>query len=336
MNHSEQADCLEKVRGLRRFAEKLEASGPYPLRTRGVEILQINVGKRCLLQCRHCHVKAGPDRPEVMTAETFEKCLAAADGANIPVIDITGGSPEMNPHLEGFIRRAARPGRRLMVRSNLAVLLDKEYAHHMDLYAGCGVEIVGSLPDCDAARTDRQRGGEYFRKAIAAIRALNERGYAREDSGLVLDLVHNPLGAYLPGSQRALETEYRKKLRERHGVEFDTLFCLANCPVGRYLEFLVQTGNLEDYLLDLERAYNPAAAESVMCRNTVSVGWDGTLYDCDFNQMLELPVAAPAPDHIDRFDAGALAKRAIVIGNHCYACTAGAGSSCQGATAAAG
>jgi radical SAM/Cys-rich protein len=269
-------------------------------------------------------------------------CLAAADGAGIPVIDITGGSPEMNPGLKRFIEKAARPGRpgqpgrRLMVRSNLAMLLEKEYAHYMDVYAGHGVEIVGSLPDCDAARTDRQRGSEYFRRAVAAMRALNERGYARESSGLVLDLVHNPLGAYLPGAQRSLEFEYKKKLLDSHGVAFNSLFCLANSPIGRYLDFLVQTGNLEDYLLDLERAFNPQAAGGVMCRSTVSVGWDGTLFDCDFNQMLELPVAGPAPDRIDRFDIKALGERAIVLGNHCYACTAGAGSSCQGATAAAG
>jgi radical SAM/Cys-rich protein len=291
MKQREQIEILRKVKGLRSFAEMLKASGPFPLRAKGVEILQINVGKRCLMQCRHCHVEAGPLRTEVMGAETFEMCLAAAKGADIPVIDITGGSPEMNPHLESFIERAVQPGRRLMVRSNLAVLLEKEYAHHMDVYADHGVEIVGSLPDCDAARTDRQRGSEYFRKAIAAMRALNERGYAQDGSGLVLDLVHNPLGAYLPGAQRSLEIEYKKKLLGTHDVAFNSLFCLANCPVGRYLEFLVQTGNLEDYLRNLERAFNPRAAGGVMCRYTVSVGWDGILFDCDFNQMLELAIA---------------------------------------------
>jgi radical SAM/Cys-rich protein len=312
------------------FADALEQWGLFPLHATGLEILQINVTRRCNLACKHCHAGAGPGRSEIMTRETLALSLEAARHPNITTIDITGGAPELNPNLPWFLQEASRLGKRLLVRSNLIIYLDEAYAGFADLCARLGVELVGSLPDYRADRTDRQRGQGTFEKSIDAIRLLNEKGYGREGTGLVLDLVHNPAGAYLPGAQQSLEREYKTQLSDCHGVDFSALFCLTNCPVGRYLDYLVASDNYESYMGDLHRAFNPAAAKRVMCRTTLSVGWDGTMYDCDFNQMLGLGLAEGAPGHIGAFDYEALSSREIVINNHCYSCTAGAGSSCQG------
>ena len=312
------------------FAERLKESGLAPLTARSVEILQINVGRRCNLACKHCHLEAGPNRTETMPRAVLERCLAIARNPAIAVIDITGGAPELNPDLAWFIERAAGLARRLIVRSNLVILLQEPYRSFVDVYCRNGVEVVGSLPDPHGARTDRQRGEGVFARDLAAIRRLNERGYAEEGSGLVLDLVHNPVGAYLPGSQQALEQEYKRRLWSEHGVRFNRLFCLTNNPSGRYLDYLVRSGNYADYMESLVNAYNPDAAGKVMCRTTLSVGWDGKLYDCDFNQALGLAVNHGAPDHLDGFDLQRLSTREIAVANHCYACTAGSGSSCQG------
>ncbi len=329
-----QLALLRDQEGVPTFPSRLGENAQYPLRAREIEILQINVGKRCNLSCRHCHVEAGPSRTEVMSRETLETCLAlAAQTPSITTVDVTGGAPEMNPHLEWFLRETSALGRRLIVRSNLAILTEPAFARFVDLYASLGVEVIGSVPDLTPARLERQRGHRVFERTIEAIRQVNARGYGREGSGLVLGLVHNPVGAYLPAPQQALEAEYHRRLVQEWGVEFNQLFSLTNCPIGRYLESLVRTDNLQDYMQTLSRAFNPVAAENVMCRTTLSVGWDGTLYDCDFNQMLSLPVANGACSHVLSFDSEQLRRRTIVIDNHCYACTAGAGSSCQGATA---
>jgi radical SAM/Cys-rich protein len=266
----------------------------------------------------------------MMDRSVFEKCLHVLSEYPIGTIDITGGAPEMNPHLPWFISQAAKLGRRLLVRSNLLILLEPEYRHFLDLYARHKVEVVSSLPDYNGPRTDRQRGAKVFERVVAVIRMLNAMGYGGPESGLILDLVHNPVGAYLPGSQEALTLEYKTHLAKEHGVTFNRLFCLTNCPVGRYLEYLVRSENYDDYMTELVNAFNLSALDSVMCRSTLSVGWDGKLYDCDFNQMLALPVNHGAPEHIDIFDFDQLKTRQIVVANHCYACTAGAGSSCQG------
>ena len=334
MDTREQLRVLGSASGCEPFHERIAHSLHAPLAAETIDILQINVGRRCNLSCRHCHVEAGPSRTEMMSREILERCLGIAKLKEISTIDITGGSPEMNPHLEWFLCKAGKYGKRIIVRSNLTVLLETEYAGFIDTYTDNRVEVVTSLPDYHADRADRQRGAGVFGRVIRAMRLLNEKGYGREGSGLVLDIVHNPVGTYLPGSQRALEAEYKKRLREEHGIVFNSLFCITNVPVGRYLEYLLKSGNFEDYMADLCGAYNPAAAHNVMCRTTLSVGWDGTLYDCDFNQMLCLPVNHGAPDNIADFDADRLRTRTIVTGNHCYGCTAGAGSSCQGATAA--
>lgn len=324
---AEQLDILRAVPVAKPFHRRLNT----PLYAGSVEILQMNVGRRCNLSCRHCHVEAGPLRPEVMGRKVGEACLAVLRQHDIGTIDITGGAPEMNPNLEWFIRKAARLGRRLLVRSNLAILLEEEYRHFLDLYADNGIEIVASLPDYREDRVDRQRGEGVFRRVIQAMRLLNEKGYGRPGSGLVLDLVYNPVGTYLPGSQQSLEHEYKTRLEDEHGVVFNALFCLVNSPTGRFLEFLIRSDNLEDYMHTLDMSFNSSTIEGLMCRNTLSVGWDGRLYDCDFNQMLDLGIDCTTSGTIQTFNRELLQKRRIVTGNHCFSCTAGSGSSCQGA-----
>jgi radical SAM/Cys-rich protein len=309
------------------FQEKLI----NPLKASSVDILQINVGKKCNLSCRHCHVEAGPERTELMSKETMETCLGILADNPIGTVDITGGSPEMNPELPWFLEAVSALGRRIMVRSNLAILTEEKYAHFNEIYVKYGIEVVSSMPAYDINKFERQRGEKTFDRVIEAIRELNQMGYGRPGSGLILNLVHNPVGAYLPGSQSALEYDYRNRLSGDYGVYFNSLYCLTNCPVGRYLEFLVRTNNYNDYMRALISAFNLSAVDSVMCRTTLSVGWDGSLYDCDFNQMLNLPVNHGAPDHIDNFDLKRLDNRQVMVGNHCFSCTAGAGSSCQGA-----
>jgi len=332
MKTDAQLQALSKIPGGIGFHEKIKA----PLTARGVDILQINVGRRCNLSCRHCHVEAGPDRNELMRRETFEKCLSVLKSNSIGTIDITGGSPEMNPEFEWFLKQAHPLGRRLMVRSNLVILTDDAYKHFIELYAHYGVEVIASVPAFDEARFERQRGAKTFYSMIEAVKKLNRLGYGRPGSGLLLDLVHNPVGAYLPGSQTALEADFRSRLSQDYGIFFNRLLCLTNCPVGRYLEYLIRSDNYADYMRSLICAFNRTALDNVMCRTTISVGWEGTLYDCDFNQMLALPVNHDAPDHMDVFNMDQLKFRRIVIGNHCFSCTAGAGSSCQGAIAKAG
>lgn len=327
MEPADQLRYLVHVPGEVSFGEKIGR----PLVAEDIQILQLNVGRRCNLTCKHCHVEAGPHRIELMDRPIFEKCLQILSEHPIGTIDITGGAPEMNPHLAWFIAKASQLQRRLLVRSNLLILLEPEYRSFLDLYAHHGVEVVASLPDYTGERTNRQRGAKVFERVVQVMGQLNRKGYGQPDSGLVLDLVHNPVGAYLPGQQDALTLEYRNHLAREHGVVFNQLFCLTNCPVGRYLAYLIRSDNYDDYMSELIRAFHLPAVEHVMCRTTLSVGWDGKLYDCDFNQMLALPVNHGAPERIDIFDFEKLKTRQIVIANHCYACTAGAGSSCQGA-----
>ena len=332
MDTNEQLRMIGNSAGCISFKERFERSSKASLAATKINILQINVGKRCNLSCRHCHVDAGPERTEIMSRKILNACLDIAKQKEISTIDITGGAPEMNPHLRWFLSEAGKLDKRLIVRSNLVILLEDAYAGFIDVYAKNRVEVVTSLPDYHDDGTNRQRGSEAFARIIQAMRLLNQNDYGREESELVLDIVHNPVGAYLPGAQKALEAEYKKRLFTEHGVVFNRLFCITNMPVGRYLEYLLKSGNFVNYMADLCRAYNPLAAENVMCRSTISVGWNGTLYDCDFNQMLGLRVNRGMPDTIMDFNIEKLRSREIVIGNHCYGCTAGSGSSCQGAT----
>jgi radical SAM/Cys-rich protein len=312
------------------FAQHLRQCSCYPLKSVAVNTLQMNITRKCNLCCKHCHVQAGTDRTEMMSRETISQCIKAAEHPAITTIDITGGAPEMHPDIEQLIWEMAQLGKRILLRSNLVILLEPEYRYMIEKFAENKIELVGSLPDYRAQRSDRQRGSGIYEKIIEAMRQLNKIGYGISDSGLTLDLVHNPAGAYLPGSQSALEAEYKRVLHQEQNVSFNALFCLVNCPIGRYLEYLKKSGNLDDYMRTLRNAFNPQTAEKVMCRTTVSVGWDGKLYDCDFNQVENLSVNSGSPDHIIAFNYDLLSKRQIEIRDHCFACTAGAGSSCCG------
>jgi len=311
------------------FADRLKRTVGYPLRAEGLGVLQLNITRRCNLACRHCHVGSGPAAGGEMSERTMEDCLAAAGHPAITTIDITGGAPEMHPRLEQFLDKASKLKRRLIVRSNLTILLEPAFAGFVGIYARNKVEIAASMPSFNAGTMDRQRGFSAFERCIKAIRTLNAAGYGRAGSGLVLNLVHNPAGAFLPGPQKVLEAEYRRRLGADWRVEFNSLYCITNMPVGRYLDYLRESGNLPDYMRELEAAYNPEAVKKAMCRNMISVGQDGKLYDCDFNQALGLP--ARAPGGIADFDAGALSGREIVVSAHCFGCAAGSGSGCQGA-----
>jgi radical SAM/Cys-rich protein len=324
-----------ELRGLsiaREFDEALHGAGLWPLRPTGIDVFQINVGKLCNQTCRHCHVDAGPDRKEVMSRETMELCVEALARTEIPTVDITGGAPELNPHFRWLVSTCRALGRRVMDRCNLTVLETPSQADLPDFFAANEVEVVASLPHYAAFGTDRQRGEGVYDKSICALQRLNAVGYGDGSSGLRLVLVTNPVGAFLPGKQAALEAEWKKVLFEKHHIRFDALHCITNMPINRYLEWLIDSGNLRDYLAELVRSFNPAAASGAMCRNTISIGWDGVLYDCDFNQMLEMPVR-DAPARIGQFDLALLASRSIAVDRHCFGCTAGAGSSCGGSTA---
>ncbi|MBP8153841.1 MAG: arsenosugar biosynthesis radical SAM protein ArsS [Nitrospira sp.] len=328
---SEQLKLLADTNGYSPFEARLDQAGLFPLRATGMTVFQINVGKLCNQTCRHCHVDAGPDRTERMSRETAELCMQALAKTDIPTVDITGGAPELNPNFRWLVEQARGLGRHVLDRCNLSVLLIPSQAGLAEFLATHRVEIIASLPSYRASQTDAQRGEGIFEKSIEALRRLNQLGYGRPDSGLALNLVYNPVGAFLPPKQEAIEAQFRRELRRLHGVEFTHLYTITNMPVSRYLEFLVESGNYEQYMERLANAFNPTAAAGVMCRSMISVGWDGRLYDCDFNQMLELQIDGVLPRHIRDVDPVGLQSRRIVTGNHCYGCTAGAGSSCGGA-----
>ena len=328
----QQRAILGELSLARELDAALAGAGLWPLTAARIDTMQINVGKLCNQTCRHCHVDAGPDRTEVMSRETMELCLDALSRTSIPNVDITGGAPELNPHFRWLVAECRRLGRHVMDRCNLTVLLSPSQQDLPELLAEHRVEVIASLPHYARLSTDRQRGEGVYERSIRALRRLNEVGYGDGTSGLRLVLVTNPVGAFLPGDQAALEREWRRELAARAGVRFDALYCITNMPISRYLEWLIDSGNLEEYTGELVRSFNPVAAAGVMCRSTISIGWDGTLYDCDFNQMLELPVSASAPRHVRDFDLAALERRTIEVDRHCFGCTAGAGSSCGGRT----
>ncbi len=316
------------------FQQKLEESSLYPLKPAGVQIFQVNVGKMCNQVCRHCHVDAGPDRREIMTQETMQQCLhALRSNPELNIVDLTGGAPEMNPHFRWFVEEIKKLDRHVMVRCNLTIILaNKKYGDLPQFYKQHNIEVVSSLPFYTQDRTDRQRGDGVFEDSIKALQMLNEVGYGKEGTGLTLNLVYNPAGAFMPPPQEALQREYKQALNERYGIVFNSLFAITNLPISRYLDYLLQSGNYEKYMEKLVNAFNPVAAANVMCRNTISISWDGYLYDCDFNQMLDLKVEG-ASRHVSQFDTAVLNHRNIVVNQHCYGCTAGSGSSCGGAVA---
>ena len=284
------------------FQQKISEQDDYPLKPTGIEIFQLNLGYMCNQTCKHCHVDAGPDRKEMMDTDHLKQCLAILERYRIPTLDLTGGAPEMHPHFRWFVREAKAAGvQEVIVRSNLTIILANKQYH--------------DLP-------------EFFRE----LQMLNAVGYGQPDSSLMLDLVYNPAGAFLPGNQESLEQEFKRNLYQDHGIRFNNLFTITNLPISRFLAFLLASDNYEAYMEKLVSAFNPAAVKGVMCRNTISVDWDGRLYDCDFNQMLAIGVDKEAPQTLDTFDLDALNNREIQTNQHCFGCTAGAGSSCQGAT----
>lgn len=312
------------------FREKLAEADLWPLRARQIGTLQINLGKLCNQTCTHCHVDAGPDRTEVMSRETMVACLEALEKGGIRSVDLTGGAPELNPDFEWFLDQLTTRGLQVTVRSNLTILTVPKYQHLPDKFAAYGVTIVSSLPCYTAENTDRQRGPGVFAKSIEALRRLNALGYGQPGSGLELHLVYNPGGPFLPPSQTKLKADYQRQLGERYGIVFNELLCITNMPISRFLQFLVDGGQYESYMTKLIGSFNPCAAANVMCRDLISVGWDGRLYDCDFNQMLDLPVETTSSRHIRDFDPDVLRHRVIRTARHCFGCTAGSGSSCGG------
>jgi radical SAM/Cys-rich protein len=320
-----------QVEGLRDFDSALQDSQLFPLTATGIDIFQINFGKLCNQSCKHCHVEAGPNRTEVISRETLETCLGVLRETSIPAVDITGGTPELNPHFRWFVKEIRQLDRHVMVRCNLTIILEPGQEYLPEFYRSHEAEVVASLPYYLERVVDAQRGKGIFQKSIEGLKRLNQVGYGRENSPLMLNLVYNPGGAFLPPSQAAVEEDFKRELEHRHGIRFNSLFTIANMPIGRFLEFLKRSSNYESYMHRLVDAYNPQAAAGVMCRHTLSVGWDGTLYDCDFNQMLGLSCDHGAPEHLREFNLEKLQSRRIVTGLHCYGCTAGAGSSCGGA-----
>ena len=327
-----QRATLEALPLTRPFDEAVGAAGHRPLRTTGVHVLQMNVGRRCNQACRHCHVDAGPDRTEVMTPEIVDACLRLVESSDIPTVDITGGAPELHPLFRDIVRRARAVGTHVIDRCNLTITRLPNYADIPEFLAAHQVEVVASLPSFAARQTDAQRGEGVFEDSIAALRRFNELGYGIEESGLLLNLVTNPVGAFLPASQPALEADWKRELHRRHGIVFNRLYTITNMPISRYLQYLLDSGNLQSYMDKLVNAFNPAAVDGLMCRYTLSVGLDGRLYDCDFNQMIELGTASGTPQTVFDATITALTGRRIVVGPHCFGCTAGAGSSCGGAT----
>jgi radical SAM/Cys-rich protein len=316
------------------FKDKISETSQFPLKARKLEILQINVGYMCNQVCEHCHVDAGPDRKEIMTRDTMRQCLEVIKTSGAHTLDLTGGAPEMNPDFRWFVEEAAKVGiKDFIVRSNLTIIrANKKYYDLPEFFKKHNVHVVSSMPHWTRGKTDKQRGDGVFDKSIKALQELNAIGYGSPGSDLKLDLVYNPSGAFLPGDQAAMEKDFKKALSDDFNIQFHNLFAITNLPIARFLDYLIASENYEDYMYALVEAYNPAAVANVMCTNTLSISWDGYLFDCDFNQMLELPVNSKSK-HISEFNEELLEGRKIVISQHCYGCTAGAGSSCQGSVA---
>lgn len=313
------------------FNNKIAETKQFPLKPKKLEILQINLGYMCNQVCEHCHVDAGPDRKEIMTKDTMLQCLKVIKNTQAHTLDLTGGAPEMNPHFKWFVEEATKIGiKDVIVRSNLTILrANKKYYSLPGFFKKHNIHVVSSMPHWTKGKTDKQRGSGVFDKSIKALQELNAIGYGMPNSHLKLDLVYNPSGAFLPGNQAAMEKDFKKALLEDFNIHFHKLFTITNLPISRFLDYLIASENYEDYMYALVEAYNPETVKNLMCTNTISVGWDGFLYDCDFNQMLELPVNSNLK-HISEYNEETLQNRNIITSQHCYGCTAGAGSSCQG------
>jgi radical SAM/Cys-rich protein len=323
---------------MKHFSHKIKECG-LDLSPTELETLQVNITKLCNQACRHCHVDSSPKRTEQMSKVTVDQCLKVLEkNPSIKKLDITGGAPELNPHFDYMVEQAKNLGKHVMVRHNLTVTFDgnpqtKEKKEYLpDFFAKHQVEVISSLPYYQEFFTDKQRGNGVFTKSIAGLKRLNALGYGKEGTGKVLNLVYNPVGPFLPASQSTLEKDYKRELWSKFEISFNNLFAITNMPIHRFKEDLERSGSLEDYMTKLINAFNPDAAKGVMCRSLISVGYDGRLFDCDFNQMLELNFPESSSNTIFNFDSEKLKHRKIIFGEHCFGCTAGAGSSCGGTT----
>ncbi|MBI3249610.1 MAG: arsenosugar biosynthesis radical SAM protein ArsS [Deltaproteobacteria bacterium] len=318
------------------FDQRVQQEGVHLNRT-SIETVQINVGKFCNQACHHCHVDAGPKRTEIMTRQIAAHVLDFVRATDAATVDITGGAPELNPSFRFLVTEARRDRRRVMDRCNLTVLLEPGQDDLIEFLAAMQVEIVASLPCYSLENVDAQRGRGVYDKSIQALLRLNDAGYGRDGSGLTLNLVYNPVGAFLPPPQEQLQADYRRELGERFGITFNQLYTLTNMPIARFAHALERDGKLDGYMELLAHAFNPHTLDGLMCRRLVSVSWDGYLYDCDFNQMLDLQLGNGKSFRLGEMPASQLvqllAEREIHVGTHCYGCTAGAGSSCGGALA---
>ena len=316
------------------FEQSIAAAGFAGLHPAPLEIFQINLGKLCNMTCRHCHVDAGPDRTDAMMGlDTIEACLRALDQTTAHTVDLTGGAPELHPHFRYVVEESVRRGKHVIDRCNLSVLLLPRNKGLVEWLGERGVEIVASLPHYRKRNTDAQRGDGAFDKSIEALHLLNEAGYGTGDPRRRLTLMSNPAGAFLSANQASIESEWKDGLQRNFAITFDRLFTLNNMPISRFLEWLVDSENLDPYMERLAKSFNPAAINGLMCRNTISISWDGRLYDCDFNQMLDLDALPDdAAMHVTEFDLAKWQSRRIVTRRHCFGCTAGSGSSCGGAT----
>ena len=301
-----------------------------PVARTALKTLQVNVGKLCNQACHHCHVEAGPKRTEIMSVKTANRVLELLrETPGVETVDVTGGAPELCPSFRPIVQEARRLGLTVIDRCNLTVLYEKGQEDTADFLAANRVKVVASLPCYSKENVDKQRGRGVFDKSIRGLQLLNRLGYATPGSGLELDLVYNPLGDFLPPEEKGLEATYKRELSELFGIEFNRLYSITNMPIKRFLEDLLRNHKLDHYMTVLANAFNPRAAEGIMCRSLVSVGWDGQLYDCDFNQMLDIPLAGAKSTIWDR-ESFANLSTSIEFGDHCYGCTAGAGSSCGG------
>ncbi len=313
------------------FAHRVRAATGGDLVGATLDTLQVNIGLRCNLACHHCHVESSPARTEEMSWEAMQHVLRAATSCGAKTLDITGGAPEMHPHFQPFVSAARALGLHVIVRTNLTILLKPDYVSAAQFLADHVVHLIASMPCYLETNVDKQRGKHVYRDSVDAIQRLNAIGYGI-DPELTLDLVYNPGGTGLPPPQQALEETYRRELDVRFGIRFNRLYTITNMPIGRFLHDLTRDGKADAYAQKLHDAFNPATLDPLMCRHQVHVGWDGTLYDCDFNYGIGLP-AQGAVRHIRDFDADAFRNRRIATANHCFGCTAGCGSSCTGALA---
>ncbi len=317
------------------FKDKLKEVNIPDIKKGQLKILQLNIGYMCNQTCSHCHVDAGPSRKEMMSIEVLKRCLNLMIENKIETVDITGGAPEMHPNFSWFVRSIREKTKvdEIIVRSNLTIILaNKKFFDLPNFFADNRIHIISSLPFYNKEKTDNQRGKGVFDKSISALKKLNKVGYGKANSNLKLDLVYNPSGAFLPPDQSLLEIKFKEKLYTDFKIEFNNLFTITNLPISRFLDYLIASENYEEYMETLVNRFNPNATKELMCKNTISVSWEGNIYDCDFNQMLDLKINSKNSTIFNCKIEGLVDKK-VEVSQHCYGCTAGAGSSCQGTIA---